>query len=47
MQAHAHARKAAEETNLVHWTRAADEHHDAATNFAKAARATSDSEVSR
>jgi len=43
--AHAHARKAAEETSKVNWTQAADEHQAAAHDFARAARATGDSEV--
>lgn len=44
-QAHAHARKAAEETEHINWTGAAEEHQHAATDYAKAARGTSDSEV--
>ena len=46
MQAHTHARKAAQELEKVHFTEAAREHQQASTNFARAARSTSDTEVS-
>jgi hypothetical protein len=45
-QAHTHARKAAEETQNVNWLEAANEHRDAATDFARASKGTNDSEVS-
>ena len=46
MQAHAHARKAAEETQHANWAEAADEYQHAASDFSRAARDTTDSEVS-
>lgn len=46
-QAHAHVRKAAEELEHVHWTQAADEHQQASTDFARAAKSTSDTEVNQ
>ncbi|CAK4020392.1 Hypothetical predicted protein [Lecanosticta acicola] len=45
--AHAHARRAAEETQQIHWSQAADEHEHAATDYARSARSTSDSEALR
>lgn len=45
IQAHAHARKAAEETQQIHWSEAAAEHQNAAADFARASRGTSDVEV--
>lgn len=45
--AHTHARKAAEELEKVHFAEAAYEHQQASTNFAKAARGTSDVEALR
>lgn len=46
-KAHAHARKAAEETGQINWTQAAEEHQSAATDYARAAKSTADSEVRR
>lgn len=43
-QAHAHARKAARETQLDKWIEAAEEHEHAAVNFAKASKSTADTE---
>ncbi|KAK1085591.1 hypothetical protein LTR48_004391 [Friedmanniomyces endolithicus] len=45
--AHAHARKAAEETQHVRWTTAAEEHQYAASDFARAAKGTGDHEAFR
>ncbi|KAK0254498.1 hypothetical protein LTS09_010619 [Friedmanniomyces endolithicus] len=45
--AHAHSRKAAEETQHVRWTAAAEEHQYAASDFARAARGTGDHEAFR
>ncbi|KAK4623668.1 hypothetical protein CLAFUW4_05585 [Fulvia fulva] len=45
--AHAHARKAAEATEQADLARAGDEHQHAATNYARTARASSDSEALR
>ncbi|TKA82636.1 hypothetical protein B0A55_00750 [Friedmanniomyces simplex] len=45
--AHAHARKAAEETQHVRWTTAVEEHQHAASDFARAAKSTSDNEAFR
>ncbi|KAK1052491.1 hypothetical protein LTR33_014439 [Friedmanniomyces endolithicus] len=45
--AHAHARKAAQETQHVHWTAAAEEHQYAASEFARAAKGTGDHEAFR
>lgn len=44
-QAHAHARKAARETQLNNWSEAADEHGRAAVDFARASRSIADPEV--
>ncbi|KAK4546673.1 hypothetical protein LTR36_001891 [Oleoguttula mirabilis] len=45
--AHAHARKAAHETQQIHWSEAANEHQSAATDYARASRSTSDVEALR
>ncbi|KAI5361988.1 hypothetical protein Slin15195_G056370 [Septoria linicola] len=45
--AQAHARKAAEETQQINWSQAAEEHDQAATDYARAAKSTSDSEALR
>ncbi|GIZ45447.1 hypothetical protein CKM354_000861300 [Cercospora kikuchii] len=45
--AQAHARKAAEETQQINWTQAAEEHGQAATEYARAAKSTGDSEALR
>ncbi|KAF2215241.1 hypothetical protein CERZMDRAFT_94655 [Cercospora zeae-maydis SCOH1-5] len=45
--AQAHARKAAEETQQINWTQAAEEHGQAATEYARAAKTTGDSEALR
>jgi hypothetical protein len=46
-QAHAHARKAAQETDKVHWDEAAEEHRSAAADFSRAAKTAGDSEALR
>ncbi|SMQ48522.1 unnamed protein product [Zymoseptoria tritici ST99CH_3D7] len=45
--AHTHARKAAEETQNINWLEAANEHQDAAIDFARASKSTNDSEALR
>ncbi|KAM0693485.1 hypothetical protein Q7P36_006740 [Cladosporium allicinum] len=45
--AHSHARKAAHETEKVHWDEAAEEHRSAAADFSRAAKTAGDSEASR
>ncbi|KAK3676283.1 hypothetical protein LTR78_004034 [Recurvomyces mirabilis] len=46
-QAHAHGRKAALETQQIHWTAAAEEHQNAAQDYAKTARTVNDGEALR
>lgn len=46
-QAHTHARKAAQETEKVHWDEAAEEHRNAAADFSRAAKTAGDSEALR
>jgi len=45
LQAHAHARSAARETENAQWDGAISEHQQAASGFARAARDTGDYEV--